>query len=137
VHYAIEFLPPTRIPDIATAQKVCAIAGHPNVGLCVDTWHVYRGAGAPSLADLDFARVKNVQVDDGTMKPVDPDYIPDCIHNRELLGDGEFPLVDFFRATPPNAPISVEIIDDDLDLIPAAERAERMARALERTLARV
>lgn len=137
VHYAIEFLPPTRIPDIATAQKVCAIAGHPNVGLCVDTWHVYRGAGAPSLADLDFARVKNVQVDDGTMKPVDPEYIPDCIHNRELLGDGEFPLVDFFRATPSNAPISVEIIDDDLDLIPAAERAERMARALERTLAKV
>ena len=137
VHYAIEFLPPTRIPDIATAQKVCSIAGHPNVGLCVDTWHVYRGAGGASLADLDFARVKNVQVDDGTMKPVDPEYIPDCIHNRELLGEGEFPLVDFFRATPPNAPISVEIIDDDLDLIPAAERAERMARALERTLAQV
>jgi hypothetical protein len=46
-------------------------------------------------------------------------------------------LVDFFRSTPPNAPISVEIIDDDLDLIPAAERADRMARALERTLARI
>ncbi|MEY2627828.1 MAG: hypothetical protein RJB08_1587 [Actinomycetota bacterium] len=137
VHYAIEFLPPTRIPDIATAQKVCRIAGHPNVGLCVDTWHVYRGAGASSLADLDFAFVKNVQVDDGTMKPVHPEYIPDCIHNREMLGEGEFPLVDFFRATAPNAPISVEIIDDDLDLIPAAERADRMARALERILAQV
>ena len=137
VHYAVEFLPPTRIPDIATAQRLCAIAAHLNVGLCVDTWHVYRGAGAASLRDLDFSLVKNVQVDDGTLVPVDPDYIPDCIHNREMLGEGEFPLVDFFRSTPPNAPISVEIIDDDLDLIPAFERADRMARALERTLAAV
>ena len=31
----------------------------------------------------------------------------------------------------------IEIIDDDLDLIPAAERADRMARALERVLAQV
>ena len=54
-----------------------------------------------------------------------------------MLGEGEFPLVDFFRATAPAAPISVEIIDDDLDLIPAAERADRMARALERVLAQV
>ena len=137
VHYAIEFLPPTRIPDIATAQKVCRFSGHPNVGLCVDTWHVYRGAGHGSLADLDFSLVKNVQVDDGTMKPEMDEYIPDCIHNRRLLGDGEYPLVDFFRATPPNAPISVEIIADNLDTVPPFERAEMQARSLERILARL
>jgi hypothetical protein len=81
--------------------------------------------------------VKNVQLDDGTMKPVLNDYIPDCIHNRELLGDGEFPLAEFFHRTPNNAPISVEIIDDDLDLVPPMERAKMQADSLERTLATV
>jgi len=137
VHYAIEFLPPTSIPDIATAQKVAKASGHANVGLCVDTWHVFRGAGINSLADLDFSMVKNVQVDDGTMKPVENDYIPDCIHNRELLGAGEFPLHEFFRRTPPTAPISVEIIDNDLDTVPPMERAKLQADSLERTLAGV
>jgi sugar phosphate isomerase/epimerase len=135
IHYAIEFLPPTRIPDIATAQKVCKMSGHPNVGLCVDTWHVYRGAGHPSLADLDFSLVKNVQIDDGTLVPEMNEYIPDCIHNRRLLGEGEYPLVEFFRATPPTAPISIEIIADSLDSVPPFERAGLQARSLERILA--
>ena len=137
IHYAIEFLPPTKIPDIATAQRVAQASGQKNVGLCVDTWHVFRGAGLASLADLDFSMVKNVQVDDGTMKPRLDDYIQDCIHYRELLGAGEFPLVDFFRKTPPTAPISVEIISDALDDIPAMERAKVQAESLERTLALV
>jgi sugar phosphate isomerase/epimerase len=135
VHYALEFLPPTKIPDIATAQNFVRRSGHPNVGLCVDTWHVFRGAGVSSLADLDYSLVKNIQVDDGTMTPSMDDYIQDCIHNRELLGAGEFDLKQFFEHTPPNAPISVEIIDDDLDLIPAFERAQLQASSLQRLMA--
>ncbi len=136
IHYALEFLPPTNIPDIATAQKFVRNAKHQNVGICVDTWHVFRGAGISSLADLDYSLVKNVQVDDGTMKPGMDDYIQDCIHNRELLGNGEFDLQQFFKHTPPDAPISVEIIDDDLDLIPAFERAQLQASSLQHVLAR-
>ena len=136
VHYALEFLPPTKIPDIATAQNFVRRSGHPHVGLCVDTWHVFRGAGMSSLADLDYSLVKNIQVDDGTMTPSMDDYIQDCIHNRELLGAGEFDLEQFFERTPPNAPISVEIIDDDLDLIPAFERAQLQASSLQRLMAR-
>lgn len=136
VHYALEFLPPTKIPDIATAQKFVSSAKHQNIGLCVDTWHVFRGAGVSSLADLDYSLVKNIQVDDGTMKPGMDDYIQDCIHNRELLGAGEFDLQQFFEHTPPDAPISVEIIDDDLDVIPAFERAQLQASSLQRVLAR-
>lgn len=36
----------------------------------------------------------------------------------------------------PNAPISVEIIDDDLDLIPPFERAQLQATSLQRLMAR-
>jgi hypothetical protein len=63
------------------------------------------------------------------------EYIPDCIHNRRLLGEGEYPLVEFFRATPPTAPISIEIIADALDSVPPFERAALQARSLERILA--
>jgi hypothetical protein len=44
-------------------------------------------------------------------------------------------LVEFFRATPPTAPISIEIIADALDSVPPFERAALQARSLERILA--
>ena len=69
------------------------------------------------------------------MTPSMDDYIQDCIHNRELLGAGEFDLKQFFECTPPNAPISVEIIDDDLDLVPPFERAQLQATSLQRLMA--
>jgi sugar phosphate isomerase/epimerase len=113
---AIEFLPFTDIGDAAAAAELVDRAGRPNVGLCVDSWHVFRGAGLMSLAGLDPALVQSIQINDGPLDPVLDDYVQDCLHHREPPGDGEFDLRAFMELLPPDAPVSVEVPDDDLDL---------------------
>jgi len=112
---AIEFLPFTDVPDVASAAEIIRLTARPNVGMCVDSWHVFRGAGLASLADLDPAHVVNVQFNDGPLDPVLDDYVQDCLHHREPPGEGEFDLRAFVAAMPPGAPFSIEVPDDDLD----------------------
>ncbi len=113
---AIEFLPFTDVGDAAAAAELVDRAGRPNVGLCVDSWHEFRGEGLLSLAGLDPALVFSIQLNDGPLDPVLDDYVQDCLHHREPPGDGEFDLRAFMELLPSDAPVSVEVPDDDLDL---------------------
>jgi sugar phosphate isomerase/epimerase len=113
---AIEFLPFTDIGDAAAAAELVDRASRSNVGLCVDSWHVFRGAGLMSLAGLDPALVQSIQINDGPLDPVLDDYVQDCLHHREPPGEGEFDLRAFMDLLPVDAPVSVEVPDDDLDL---------------------
>ncbi|MFN8020939.1 MAG: TIM barrel protein [Acidimicrobiales bacterium] len=121
---AFEFLPFTDVPDAAAAAELVDRAARPNVGLCVDAWHVFRGAGLLSLVGLDPAIVTSVQLNDGPLDPVDDDYLRDCLHHREPPGEGEFDLRAFVELLPAHAPVSVEVPDDDLDRLPALEVAQ-------------
>lgn len=120
---SIEFLPFTDIPDAAAAADLVDRAGRPNVGLCVDAWHVFRGAGLLSLVGLDPALVAAVQFDDGPLDPVLDDYVQDCLHHREVPGEGEFDLRGLLALLPADAPLSVEVADDDLDRLEPADVA--------------
>jgi sugar phosphate isomerase/epimerase len=132
---AIEFLPPTAIPDATAATELVERAGHPAIGLCVDSWHVFRGGGLASLADLDPAHVVGIQIDDGATNPVLDDYIEDCLHHRQLPGDGEFDLATFLAMLPADAPISIEVIDDDLDLLDPDVVASMLMKSMSGLLA--
>ncbi|MEX1106225.1 MAG: TIM barrel protein [Ilumatobacteraceae bacterium] len=120
---AIEFLPFTDIADAAAAVELVERAGRPNVGLCVDSWHVFRGAGLLSLVGLDPAMVASVQFNDGPLEPVLADYVQDCLHHRETPGEGEFDLRGFLELLPADVPISIEVPDDDLDALTPLEAA--------------
>ena len=50
---ALEFLPWSGIPDVATAWRIVDAAGRANGGLLVDTWHHLRG-----VADDDALRAR-------------------------------------------------------------------------------
>jgi sugar phosphate isomerase/epimerase len=127
---AFEFLPFTAIRDSADALAIIEAAGNPwNGGLCVDSWHVFRGTGMAQLDQVPPERVAVVQFDDGPKVPVLDDYLQDCIHYREVPGEGEFDLVAFLRALPAEAPLSVEVIDDDLDELPPSVVAAKLAEA--------
>ena len=133
---AFEFLPFTEVRDVADALAIIEAAGNPwNGGLCVDSWHVFRGTGLAQLDGLPPERVAVVQFDDGPMVPVLDDYLQDCIHNRQVPGEGEFDLVTFLRALPADVPLSVEVIDDDLDELAPAVVAGRLADATRMLLA--
>jgi sugar phosphate isomerase/epimerase len=115
---ALEFLPFTDIGDAAAGAEVVDAASRPNVGLCVDSWHVFRGAGLMSLVGLDPALVVSVQLNDGPLEPVLDDYVQDCLHFREPPGEGEFDLRGLLTIVPSHVPVSVEVPDDDLDALP-------------------
>ena len=126
---AIEFLPPTNVPDAATAQRLIDMAGGaPNLGLCVDSWHVFRGGGLASLQGLDPARVFMIQIDDGKMQPTVQDYIQDCLLYRLPCGEGEFDLTALMQMLPASAPINVEVINEALDKIAPMEVAALLYR---------
>jgi sugar phosphate isomerase/epimerase len=141
VAVALEFVPYTSIPDLATASRVVAEAGRDNGGLCVDTWHFFRGvADFDLLSAVPAEWVRMVQVSDGPAVPDSPDLMSDAVHRRSCPGEGELDLTAFLRALDrPGvaASISVEVYADALHRLPAAEAARRALRATERVLATV
>ena len=129
----LEFLPFTNITNAGIACAIVEAADRPNGGLCVDSWHHFRGADDWALIEaIPPERVVNIQLDDGPIVPVVPDYLTDTISYRDVPGEGEFDLVRFLgtlREMGVEAPISVEVISLDLQQLPAAEVAQRLADA--------
>jgi sugar phosphate isomerase/epimerase len=130
---AIEFLPPTGVPDAPVTQRLIDwVADSPakdRLGLCVDAWHVFRGAGLASLKGMDPKRVFMIQINDGTMKPEMPDYFPDCRKFRRPVGEGEFDLKSFMAMLPESTPVNVEVINEELDRQAPRNVADRLYRS--------
>ena len=130
---ALEFVPCTNIPDAATALRIVEDANRANGGLCVDIWHHERGArDLDQIAAIPAERIVMIQLDDGPLKPRDPDFVTDTTRYRDLPGSGEFDIESFLRTlwrTGSRAPISVEVMSDDLYELPPDEAVRRIARA--------
>ena len=131
---AIEFLPEmTNIPDAATAMQLVTKAGRPNGGICLDSWHHFRGANDDDmLRAIPAEHIFTVQFDDGPRQRVDPDYYADCTQYREVPGDGGFDLPGFLRLLAEmgvRLPLSVEVMSAKLRTRPADEIARRLADA--------
>lgn len=136
---ALEFVPCTNIPDAGTALRIVTEADRANGGLCVDIWHHVRGANDAALLDaLPADRVVMIQLDDGPIVPRHPDFVTDTVHHRDLPGEGEFDISGFLRLLWDNgvrAPVSVEVMDDRMFALPAAEAARRIGDATRAALA--
>jgi sugar phosphate isomerase/epimerase len=131
---AIEFLPEmTNIPDAATAMQLVTKAGRPNGGICLDSWHHFRGANDDDmLRAIPPERIFAVQFDDGPRQRVDPDYYTDTTRHREVPGDGDFDLTGFLRLLDNmgvHLPLSVEVMSVSLETQPPGEIARRLATA--------
>ena len=131
---AIEFLPEmSNIPDAATAMRIVTAAGRANGGICLDCWHHFRGANDDDmLRAVPAEAIFTVQFDDGPHQRVDPDYYTDCTRHRNVPGDGEFDLAGFLRLVGEmgvRLPLSVEVMSDDLQPLPAGQVARRLAEA--------
>jgi sugar phosphate isomerase/epimerase len=111
---SLEFLACSHLADAPTTERLVHDVGVERAGICVDSWHVFRGAGLPSLVGLDPLAVAAVQFDDGPAEPVLDDYIQDCLHYRRAPGEGAFDLDGFLALLPRDAPVSVEVISDEL-----------------------
>lgn len=109
----LEFLPFTNIRTAAEAFAIVELADRPNGGVCVDTWHLVRGAtDVEQLLHLPPERILGVQLSDGAEVPEEPDYLRDCLENRLPPGDGAFDLlriVALLRQIGASVPWSVEV----------------------------
>jgi sugar phosphate isomerase/epimerase len=137
---ALEFVPYTDIPDLVTAGAIIAAAGRPNGGLCVDSWHFYRGRpDLEPLGSVPADRIFMIQVNDGPLRPDDANPRQDAIHNRRVPGAGEFDLLAWLRAMDRpglDATVSVEVYSDALAGLEPAAAASLAFTATREVMAR-
>lgn len=94
---ALEFIPGTGIPDLASAWEIVRGAARPNGGLVLDSWHFFRSVPDFGLLgvvppELVFA----VQLEDAPASPA-ADLAHESLHARLIPGDGELDLRTFMR----------------------------------------
>lgn len=134
---ALEFLPWTAVPDADHARAIVELAGRPNGGVLVDTWHHFRGAASDEqLRALPREMVVAVQFDDDRLDG-EGTLFEQTFH-RLLPGQGAFALVHFLHLMADlgvTAPLCVEVISDLSATIPAAEMARRAAEATRAVMA--
>jgi sugar phosphate isomerase/epimerase len=98
----------------------------------LDTWHLARTGGGPELLTAEAAAlVGALQISDRRRSQ---DGEPELtMGGRYLPGRGELPLVDILRpvlAVHPELPAGIEVINDELRAMPAAEASAVAADAL-------
>jgi sugar phosphate isomerase/epimerase len=134
----LEFLPWSRIGDVATAHEVVRRADRPNGGVMIDSWHFFRG-----VPDFDALRavpgqlVTGVQLSDAPRHP-GPEPMRESMDARLLPGDGECELARVIRVLDEIgavAPRGVEVFSAplrELDPVEVGRRAGEAMRALMR-----
>lgn len=118
--------------DYRTAWDLVRRAGHPNVGLVLDTFHILaRGLEVRPIAEIPADRIFLVQVSDAP--PLDLDYMSWSRNHRTLPGRGGFALGDFMaalRAAGYDGPVSLECFSPALREEPAGAAAREGFAAL-------
>jgi sugar phosphate isomerase/epimerase len=126
----IEWLPWSKIPDLATALSIVQLAGQPNGGLNIDAWHLVRsGVGLDELRAVPGSLILGIQLDDGPLDP-ESNLVEATLHARELPGKGAFDLhgiVGALNDTGTTAPIGVEVFSDALHALPSEDAARAAA----------
>jgi sugar phosphate isomerase/epimerase len=133
----LEFMPFSGIRDLGLAARVVAAVRSPrptgadSPGLILDAWHLTRGRTRPEeIAALPPGAVVSVQLDDVLPTPLS-DTLHEARHQRQLPGEGAADLTGLLRLlrrAGVQAPVSVEVLSDDLDARAPADTAARAYR---------
>jgi sugar phosphate isomerase/epimerase len=136
---SIEFMPNSAaIPDLLAALRIAAASGVPNLGVMLDTWHVFRSGGEP--ADVQAApagAIYGVQVADAPADAKGRPPVP--MQDRLLPGAGAIPIAKILAAVvqgSPDAVIGIEVISQEMAALPPADAARRAAGAMRPLLPR-
>jgi sugar phosphate isomerase/epimerase len=136
---AIEFLPWTGIPDVATATTIAERAGRANGGVMFDTWHHFRGTNDDeALRRVPGSRILGVQINGAPSSPRG-DPMVETMHERRLPDEGDIDVAGLVRILDTigcEAPIGVEVFSDELNALAPAEAAHRCRAATRRVLER-
>jgi len=130
VPVAIEFMPYSRIPNLAEALRIAEASAAANAGVVLDVVHFFRSGGLPhDLAAAHLDRVTGVQLSDVAVRQGVP-MAREARHLRTYPGRGTLDIVGFLRgiaaAVDVLPPLSVEPISDALELLPLPVVAEEI-----------
>lgn len=122
-----------------TLDEVRALiaASGADVGICLDPHHLFRaGEAVADIAAIDPGLIRYVQLCDGLIPQPSGIAATEAICERPYPGDGDFPLLDFLRASPANAPLGIECpsVQRSQAGKSAAGQAQEAMRALRRVL---
>ncbi|HIW92390.1 MAG TPA: sugar phosphate isomerase/epimerase and 4-hydroxyphenylpyruvate domain-containing protein [Candidatus Corynebacterium avicola] len=96
------------------AYRIVEMADHPNVGTCLDSFHILsRGDDPSGISDIPGEKIFFVQLADAPSR--DMDLLSWSRHHRVFPGEGDFDLVGFLRLLTLagyDGPVSLEIFND-------------------------
>lgn len=137
---SFEFLPVCSVKTVAEGRMIVEAADHPNVGLLVDSWHVFRGdSSLDEVAALPAELIAAVEIDDAAAEPVGSLW-DDTIDRRLPPGWGDLDLAGFIaaiEATGWKGPWGVEVLSAELRRRPLAEAVADVYAATVATFAAV
>ena len=128
---ALECMPHTDLPNLASAWRIIEGAARDNGGLRLDAFHLFHaGDTVDAVARLPRAAIKAVQLNDGPPAPF-VDYEQAMVSQRVACGDGEFPLRELLDALDGiSCPLSIEVFNSALWRTDPIENAMRHAEKL-------
>ena len=128
----LEFMPTSKIPDLATGWSLIRASGA-DVGLTFDTWHFWRSdPDHELLATIPMERILEVQIADGGAEIVE-DLQTDLLYHRRVPGEGAFDLsrtIDALRAMGPIRSIGPETFSAEMNETGAEAAVRRNAAGL-------
>ncbi len=133
----VEFNPYSACTSLDQACALVAEAGHPNIGLVIDAFHLSRSGGAPGdLGKVDPDLLRLVHFCDAA--PLEAagksqaELKQESRTARMLPGEGALWLAQLLDAMPDDIPISVEAPSKSLAGLSATDRARRALDATTR-----
>ena len=108
----LEFMPWTKVPDLATARGIVEAAGAPNGGVLVDAIHFDRlTTTLAEIRALPHSRVNYFQLCDGPGQyDPSPEGLAALARTARLFpGEGAIDLAGLIAALPRDVPVSVEV----------------------------
>jgi sugar phosphate isomerase/epimerase len=133
----VEFISMGKVRTLDDAIAFITGCGEPNVGVTIDLLHLVRTGGtAADMRRVDPKLIGYVQVCDGPAGLAREEWNNEGFEQRQIPGEGEFPLADMIAAVPPGVTIGVEVPHKALREagISAAERARRAVEGTRRFL---
>lgn len=128
----LEFMPTSKIPDLATGWGLIEAAGG-TVGLTFDTWHFWRSnPDHDLLRTIPMDRITEVQIADGGETIVE-DLQTDLLYHRRVPGEGAFDLertIAVLREMGPIRSVGPETFSAEMNDLSAAEAVTRNASGL-------
>ena len=123
---SIEFTTLAGPATLGSAVDIIQGANRSNGGITLDTLHLFRSGGTvEDVAKLDPRLIKSVSMSDGPMRLKNhDDYGNETLFERQIPGEGEFPLRELLKYIASDMVIDVEV--------PLRSHIDRGVTALER-----